>query len=452
MVEDAWITRNLPRLHEELFEMLRMRSVSTAPERAADVRSTADWLADRCRRAGLEATLEETEGHPLVVARHHAGDDRPTLLVYGHYDVQPAEPLEEWTSPPWEPTVRDGRLYARGAADDKSQVFLQVAAAEAALATGTLPVNLLLVFEGEEEVGSVHLVPFVKAHREELAADHVLIADSMMFAPGRPSLIFGMRGIAYFEIMARIGSHDLHSGQYGGAVANPANAMARVLASLHAPDGRVAVRGFYDDVAETPPELREEWRGLGYDEEAYRRSAGGAALVGEPGYTTAERLWIRPTLDVNGLLSGYTGPGKKTVLPATAMAKLSCRLVPDQDPARIGRLLREHIERVTPEGVALEVRQLQGNRPWRDDPSAPLYEAARRALRHVFRVEPVRVAHGGSLPIAREFADILGAHVAVMGFADPMANMHAPDESFPLEHVEKGMRTMVRLYRELAAG
>lgn len=345
--------------------------------------------------------------------------------------------------------MREGRIWGRGAADDKSQVFLQVAAAEAALATGRLPVNLILLFEGEEEIGSPSLVPWVRDHAAALAADHALIADSMMLAPGRPSLIFGMRGIAYFEIEARIGTTDLHSGQYGGAVPNPALALARVLASLKDMEGRVALEGFYDDVVLPSEAVREEWRRLQFDEETYRRTAGGAALVGEPGYSTPERLWARPALDVNGLVAGYTGPGKKTVLPARALAKLSARLVPEQDPARIGQLLRRHVERFAPAGVAMEVRTLQENRPWRDDPEAPLFRAAARALRDVFGTDPARVAGGGTLPIAPELRDLLGAPVAVMGFALPGANMHAPNEWFPLEHLEQGMRTMVRLYDEL---
>ena len=449
---DTWshIDRELPRYREELFELLRLESVSTDPARAGEVRATAEWLRARLERAGLAAAVEETGGHPLVLARHTAGPGAPTLLVYGHYDVQPPEPLEEWISPPFEPTLRDGNLFGRGTADDKSQVFLQIAAAEAALATGGIPINLILLFEGEEEIGSPSLVPFVKARRAELAAEHALVADSMMFGPGRPSLIFGMRGIAYFEVEAKIGAHDLHSGQYGGAVPNPANALARIVASLHDPDGRVAVPGFYDDVADPPAGLREEWAGLGFDEEAFRRSAGGAALAGEPGFSTPERLWIRPCLDVNGLVSGYTGPGKKTVLPARALAKVSCRLVPDQDPRKIADALTAHVESRAPAGVQVGVRVLQGNRPWREDPEAPLFRAAARALEAVFGTPPVRVAHGGTMPIAPSLREILGARVGVMGFALPGANMHAPNEWFPLSHLEKGMKTMTRLYTLLA--
>ena len=443
---DDYIARELPRWHEEFFDLLRFRSISTDPGHTVEVIRTAEWLVERLKRAGLAATYAETGGHPVVLGRHTVGPDAPTLLVYAHYDVQPPEPLDEWLSPAFEPSVRGDRLYARGAADDKAQVLLQLAAAEAALATKALPINLILLFEGEEEIGSPNLVPFVRDHRKDLRCDHVVIADSMMFAPGRPSLIFGMRGIAYFEIEVRIGKHDLHSGQYGGAVPNPAHALARIIASLHDENGRVAIAGFYDDVELPPRDVLEGWRALNFDERAFQMSAGDAALMGEAGFSTVERLWIRPALDVNGLVSGYTAEGKKTVLPARAVAKVSCRLVPNQDPARIDQLLRAHVARVAPAGVQVRVESLQGSRPWRSSPNAPIYRAASRALESVFGVPPVRVAHGGTLPIAPEFADLLQAPVVVMGFALPGANMHAPNEWFPLDHIEKGIKTMTRLY------
>lgn len=446
----AYIDRELPRFRDELFEFLRIPSISARSEHDADIGRAAEWLVDQSQAAGLDARLEPTPRHPVVVAEWRGAEGAPTVLVYGHYDVQPAEPLELWSSPPFEPEIRGGRLFGRGVADDKTQVFLQVKALEAALATrGSLPVNVVLVLEGEEEIGSPDLVPFLRERAGELAADHVVIADSMMFGPGRPSLIFAMRGLAYFELEARIGSHDLHSGQYGGAVANPGNALAAIISSFHDAPGHVAVEGFYDDVVPPPPALRDGFRSLPFDEAAFAASAGDAELVGEAGYTTVERLWTRPTLDVNGLLSGYTGEGAKTVLPAAASAKLSCRLVAAQDPARIGELLAAHVERHTPPGVRVELRQIQAARPWRADPAGPLYEAAGAALRATFGVDPVLAAHGGTLPIAPEFADVLGAAVVVMGFALPGANMHAPDEWFPLENLGLGMKAMVRFYEEM---
>ena len=449
---DDHISRNLSSFHDDFAELIAIPSVSTDPRHAADVKQAAGWVRRRMEQAGLDARIEPTAGHPLVVGRHHAGDDAPTLLVYAHYDVQPADPIGEWTSPPFELTLDGDRFVARGAADDKAQVILQIGAAEAALQAGDLPVNLVLLFEGEEEVGSTHLAPWVAGHRDELRVDHAVIADSMMFAPGRPSLIFGMRGMAYLEIEVHTGTHDLHSGQYGGAVPNPAHVLAGIIASLHDADGRVAVEGFYDDVRDVPDALRAEWAALGYDEAAFQRSAGGAALTGEPGWATYERLWIRPCLDVNGMISGYTGPGKKTVLPAVATAKVSCRLVPDQDPERIAASVAAHVRARAPEGVEVVVRAHQANRPWRASPEGPLYRAASDALASVYGVAPVKVAHGGTLPIARDFADLLTPSVAVMGFALPGANMHAPNEWIAVEQLEKGMRSMVALYRELASG
>jgi acetylornithine deacetylase/succinyl-diaminopimelate desuccinylase-like protein len=448
----SYIDRELPRFREELFHFLRIPSISARSEHDADTRAAAEWLVGELRKAGVEASLAETPRHPAVLAHWSGADDAPTVLVYGHYDVQPAEPLDEWSSAPFEPEVRDGRIWGRGAADDKSQVFLQVKALEAILATrGALPVNVKLVLEGEEEIGSPDLVPLLKERRAELAADHVVISDSMMFAPGQPSLIFATRGLAYFELDAEIGRTDLHSGQYGGAVANPANALAAVIASLHDDVGHVAVHGFYEDVAPLPEELRARFRALPFDDAAFQQSAGGAELVGESGYTTVERLWTRPTLDVNGLLSGYTGEGAKTVLPARARAKLSCRLVAGQDPEGVGELLRAHVEQATPPGVRITMRQLQSARPWRSGTDSALYQAASAALEETFGVPPVLAAHGGTLPIAPEFEDVLHANVVVMGFALPGANMHAPDEWFPEAHVGLGMKAMVRLFTNLGA-
>jgi acetylornithine deacetylase/succinyl-diaminopimelate desuccinylase-like protein len=448
---DRHIRDALPTVLSGFEELIAIPSISTDPAYAGSVRDASVWVRNRMDGAGLTAEIHETEGHPIVVGRHVAGPDAPTLLVYAHYDVQPADPLDAWRSPPFTLTREGENLVARGAADDKAQVVVQIAAAEAALRTTGLPVNLILVFEGEEEVGSTHLTPFVAEHRDALAADHAIIADSMMFAPDRPSLIFGMRGLAYVEIEVVGSGHDLHSGQYGGAVPNPVHALARIVASFHDPEGRVAVEGFYDSVRDAPREVREGWAAMGYDEAAFQRSAGGAALVGEPGYTTPERLWIRPCLDVNGIVGGYTGPGKKTVLPGRASAKVSCRLVPDQDPHEVTELLRNHVRRHAPAGVDVRVEGYQANPPFRSDPTGPLFQAAGRALADVYGVEPVRVAHGGTLPIARDLAELLTPSVAVLGLALPGANMHAPNEWIPASQVERGMRAMVRVYRELAA-
>ena len=447
-----FISRELSRFQEELFDFLRIPSVSARSEHAGDVRRAAEWLATRMAEAGLEAEVLDTPGHPVVLGEWRgAGPEAPTILVYGHYDVQPSDPDDLWESPPFEPTVRDGRIYARGSADDKGQLYQHVKAIEARLAAvGALGVNVVVLAEGEEEVGSEHLVPFVREHRGRLAADAVIVSDSAMFAPGLPSLLFSLRGLAYFEVHVQAASGDLHSGAYGGAVANPANALARLIASLHDEDGRIAIDGFYDDVRDWEASIRDGIRALPFEDEAFRQGVGSPQLVGERGYGTLERLWIRPTCDVNGLLSGYTEEGAKTVLPARAMAKVSFRLVPDQDPARVGELFRAHVAAHTPPGVEIRVSELHGGRPWRGRAGGAVFQAAERALERAFGTAPVHVGEGGSIPIVVEFEEILGAPAVLVGFALPGANMHAPNEWFPLENFEKGIRTLAYLFEELS--
>jgi acetylornithine deacetylase/succinyl-diaminopimelate desuccinylase-like protein len=441
----------LPRLREELFEFLRIPSVSARREHRADTRAAAAWLRQRLERAGLDAELLETPGHPVVLGEWRgAGPEAPTLLIYGHYDVQPAEPLELWTSPPFEPSVRAGRIYARGVADDKGQLFLHVAALELMLAsTGALPVNVVVLVEGEEEIGSPNLLPFVERHRDRLAAHGVIISDSAMFAEGLPSLLFSLRGLAYAEIRIRGPRSDLHSGAYGGAVPNPATELARILATLHDGKGRVAIAGFYDDVVSWDRETLDGIRTLPFSPDDFRRGVGASGLHGEAGWSPLEQLWVRPTCEVNGLLSGYTGEGAKTVLPSEAMAKVSFRLVPDQDPARVMELLRTHLARTAPPYVGVEVRELHSGLPWRARPGGPFFEAAREALRATFGVDPVLTGEGGSIPIVPEFERILGAPAVLLGFALPGCNMHAPDEWFPEEHLDKGIRTLLEFYGRL---
>lgn len=439
------------RIYEELFDFLRIPSVSARSEHDADTRRAAEWLADRVSEAGLDAEVMETDGHPVVLGEWRgAGPDAPTVLIYGHYDVQPAEPLELWESAPFEPTVRNGRIYARGAADDKGQLYLHIKALEAHLqARGSLPVNVVVLAEGEEEVGSPNLVPFVKAHADRLAADTVVISDSAMFAPGVPSLLFSLRGLAYFEIHAFGPASDLHSGAYGGAVANPANALAALIASLHDDDGRITLSGFYDDVVDPRPETLEMIRGLPFDADGFTEPLGVPLAGGEAGRTPLERLWTRPTCDVNGFLSGYTGEGAKTVLPARGMAKVSFRLVPDQSPERVKELLERHVAAATPPGIRFEIRELHGGRPWRADVGGPLFDAAARALEAGFGARPVMTGEGGSIPIVVEFEEILGASALLLGFALPGANMHAPNEWLPTDSVDRGIDTLIHLYDEL---
>ncbi|HEY6461766.1 MAG TPA: dipeptidase, partial [Polyangiaceae bacterium] len=375
--------------------------MSARSEHNADTARAAQWLAAAFGTAGLKAEVIPTAGHPVVLGEWRgAGAGRPTVLVYGHYDVQPAEPLDLWTTPAFEPTIRDGRIYARGSVDDKGQIFAHVKAIEAHLKSrGSLPVNVIVLAEGEEEVGSDNLEAFIVANKTRLACDAVVISDSSMFAPGLPSILSSLRGLAYFQIDVQGPASDLHSGIYGGAVVNPAMALARILATFFDADGRVAIPGFYDRVQPWDEKSRDDLKKLPFKDATFLAEVGAPALGGEQGYTTLERLWSRPTCEVNGLLSGYTGEGAKTVLPAHAMAKVSCRLVADQSPADIESLMKAHVARVAPAGVTVTVQHLHGGQPWRAEVAGPLYDAAKRALHAAFGREPVVVGEGGSIPV-----------------------------------------------------
>ncbi|MGQ0539486.1 MAG: dipeptidase [Gemmatimonadaceae bacterium] len=448
----AHLDRSRQRQREELFDFLRIPSVSARSDHAQDVRRCAEWLESAMRNAGLTATIMETAGHPIVLGERRDLPNAKTVLVYGHYDVQPAEPLELWDSPPFEPEVRGGRIYARGAVDDKGQLFLHLKAIEAHISVNRrLPLNVIVLAEGEEEVGSEHLPDFIEEHAERLACDAVVISDSAMFAPGVPSILSSLRGLAYFQIDVAGPATDLHSGSYGGAVVNPATALARVLGTLHDVDGRVAIRGFYDEVREWDLSVRRQIRDLPFQEEHFRQETGAPALGGELGFSTLERIWTRPTCEVNGLLSGYTGEGAKTVLPSRAMAKVSCRLVPDQDPEAIGRLFQEHVKEAMPAGVQVTVRHLHGAKPWRAELKGPIYDAARAALRTAFAAEAVITGEGGSIPVVGDFTRVLGAPVLLMGFGLPGENAHAPNEWISVENFEKGALAAACLWDEYAA-
>jgi acetylornithine deacetylase/succinyl-diaminopimelate desuccinylase-like protein len=451
---DEFLTRHESRNEEELFDFLRIPSVSAQPTHDGDTRRAAEWVKASLERAGLVAAVHETPGHPVVVGEWRgAGETAPTVLVYGHYDVQPAEPLELWTSPPFEPEVRDGRIYARGSVDDKGQLFLHIKAIEAHLCTRqVLPCNVIVLAEGEEEVGSVHLEHFIEQHKELLACDAVVISDSAMFAPGIPSILSSLRGLAYMQIDVQGPSGDLHSGMYGGAVVNPAMALAKILAKLHDDTGRVAIPGFYDDLSPFDQKVIDGMKTLPFSDEEMRTEVGVPALVGgEKGFTTLEKLWTRPTCEINGMLSGYTGEGAKTVLPAKAMAKVSCRLVPNQDPAKIAELFTKYVLDIAPEGVSVSVSELHGGRPWRADLSGPIFDAARRALHAAFGRDPVVVGEGGSIPVVGDFQRILGAPVLLVGFGLPGENAHAPDEWMSVENFRLGARAMAALWDEYAA-
>jgi len=448
---DRFFTREEARIRAELDEFLRIPSVSARSEHNADTARCADWLAGQLRKIGMDVKVHPTKGHPIVLGEwRKAGPNAPTVLVYGHYDVQPVEPLDLWTSPPFEPTVRDGKLYARGSVDDKGQLYIHVKAAEALLKErGALPVNLLILAEGEEEVGSENLAEFIEKNAKQLQCDSVVISDSAMFAPGQPSILSSLRGISYMQIDVEGPSHDLHSGSYGGAVVNPAMALARILSTMHDARGRIQIKGFYKKVRDWGKNARAAIRKLPFKDATFRAEAGSPALGGEAGFTTLERIWMRPTCEVNGLLSGYTGEGAKTVLPGKAMAKVSCRLVPDQDPAEIAKLFEKHVKSVAPKGVTVKVQYIHGGKPWRAELDGPLYDAAREALTAAFGKKPVIVGEGGSIPVVGDFERILGAPVLLLGFGLPGENAHAPDEWISVENITKGLRAVAMLYELL---
>lgn len=449
---ETHFAENRQRHLDELFEWLRIPSISAKSEHKDDTARAAEWLADRMRDAGLTTVdVIPTAGHPIVVGEWRgAPAGAQTLLVYGHYDVQPPEPLNEWLSEPFEPTVRDGKLYARGSVDDKGQVYLHLKAVEAHLKDGgSLPVNVVFVVEGEEEVGSPNLEAFLKENQERLRCDAVLISDTTMFAPGLPSITIGLRGMAYMEVRVQGPSVDLHSGAYGGAVVNPANALAKIIAGLHDDQGRVNIPGFYDRVVDLTDEQRKAMGALPFTEEGLREEVGAPALAGEAGHGALERIWVRPTLDVNGLLSGYTGEGAKTVLPSKAMAKVSMRLVPDQDFKEVERLFTEQVKRLAPAGVTVEVLALHGGQPWYAEPSGPLFAAAETALERAFGQKPVLIREGGSIPIVQAFQETFGAPAVLIGFGLPGENAHAPNEWMLVENFHRGAEAIAMMYDAL---
>jgi acetylornithine deacetylase/succinyl-diaminopimelate desuccinylase-like protein len=438
---------------DELKGYLAIPSISALPEHKADVQRCAEWTADEMRRIGLEnVRLMETPGFPVVYGDWLRAPGAPTILFYGHYDVQPVDPLDLWESPPFEATIRDGEIYARGAADDKGQVFMHFKAIEAHLKTsGALPVNMKVILEGEEEVGSANLDNFIRAHKAELGADVVVISDSPMFDRGVPSICYGLRGLAYFQIDLRGTKSDLHSGSFGGAVANPAFVLAQTLAQMKDKSGRVKIAGFYDDVRPLREEERAEFRKLPFNERRYAKELGAPKLHGETGYSTLERVWARPTFEVNGLLAGFTGEGAKTVIPAVAMAKVSMRLVPDQHPDRIAELFEAYLRKVTPKSVELKLTRMHGGKPWMTDFDNPYVQAAARAIEAGFGRTPVFNREGGSIPVVATFQEELGLPTVLFGVGLPDENAHAPNEKLDLNNFHGGIVASAHLYREMAA-
>jgi acetylornithine deacetylase/succinyl-diaminopimelate desuccinylase-like protein len=439
----------------DLFTFLRFPSVSTDSAHNADTRTCAEWLLAKLQRIGLTATLHETARHPVIVAKNKHIPGRRTVLLYGHYDVQPDAPVNEWKSPPFEPTLRDDgqgmRIWCRGSTDNKGQLMAHVCGLEKTLREhGDLPVNLTCLFEGEEEIGSPNLKPFLEANRELLKCDVVAISDTGMMAPGVGTFTYGLRGIACCEVTAHGPSTDLHSGIWGGAVMNPATAIARVIASFHDANGKVQVGGFYDDVRPLADWERKEWSNLGDTASETKAITGVPELFGEAGFTELERRWARPTAEVNGIGGGWQGEGSKTVIARKAFAKFSFRLVPDQHPAEILQSVEKHLQAHTPPGIKLDVHLGHTGMPYLTDPFSPLGKAAQRALEKTFGGKLALIREGGSIPIVQAFKDVLGVDTLLLGLALPDCNAHAPNENFPVANFEAGMVLNQHLLRELA--
>lgn len=437
----------------QLCEYLRFPSISAQPDRSGDLRACAEWLVRHCQDMGLETELCPTAGHPIVLARTpRRPGRRPHFLVYGHYDVQPPDPLDLWTSAPFEPRIDGDALYARGASDNKGQHFAHLKAVEAYLRSGTeLPCDITFLIEGEEEVGSTNLGPFLKRRKRDLRCAAVVISDTGMPSPRHPALTYALRGIAAIEVIVRGPDRDLHSGIFGGSVDNPAMVLCELLAALRDRKGRVAAPGFYDEVVKLRPYERKEMARLPFSERKERKFLGVPALYGESGYTFIEQRSARPTCEINGLTSGYQGEGSKTIIPAWARAKLTFRLVPNQDPAVISQRVADYLTQICPKTVRLEIRQGHGGAPYLLDPTGPLARAALRALEEAFHQAPVLLREGGSIPIVNEFKRILGADALLVGLALPDANAHSPNEKFSLSIFRKGMRMGALLWPELTA-
>lgn len=446
-----YIDANKEEFKSELFDFLRIPSISTDSEYKNEVKNAANFLINQLESLDLDRVeLFETEGNPIVYGELITDESKPTVLVYGHYDVQPPDPMDLWETPPFEPTIRNGDIYARGASDDKGQSFTHVKALESYLKTGSeFPVNIKFIFEGEEEIGSPSLVPFIKDHQELLECDMVLISDTAMFAEDTPSITYGLRGLAYMQVEVDGPNRDLHSGVYGGAVENPANVLCEIIAKLKDEDGVIQIPGFYDDVVELTDEEREAYKKLPFDEEGYKDNLGLETLSGEKGYSTLERSTARPTLDVNGMWSGYQGEGAKTVLPARAGAKVSMRLVPDQEPKKIAELFKKHVESLAPETVSVKVEEHHGGHPAMTDLSFYGLQAAADAFEAVYDKEPFFTREGGSIPIVADFQKVLGAQSILMGFGLNSDAIHSPNEKFALKDFYRGIQTSAKFFELL---
>ena len=447
--------QNQPRFLAELKDLLRIPSVSTLPQHKSDIERAADFLAAQMRAIGLEhVEVIKTAGHPLVYADWLHAPGKPTALCYGHYDVQPPDPLNEWTTPPFEPTERNQNLYARGAVDDKGQMFMHLKALESLMKSGggKLPINVRLLLEGEEEVGGEAIAKYIKENPQKLKADFALVSDTEMYAPELPTLCVGLRGLVYTEVEARGAKVDLHSGMYGGAAPNPFVALAHIIAKLKDEDGRILVPGFYDRVTTPSPDELRSWKSLPFDEKDYlEHEVGSTELTGEHGYSVAERTWARPTLDVHGMPGGFIGAGAKTVIPAKASAKISMRLVPNQNPEEIFKQFSNYVKSITPRGIQIGIRQLSGADPMLIRTDNHYVQAAKDAMKEVFRKDTVFIRSGGSIPVVADFEKNLHIPSVMMGFGLPDDNLHAPNEKFHIPNFYRGIESIIRFFQLLSS-
>ena len=449
---NLYLEQNADRFVDELKEFLRIPTVSADPACKPHMTRGAEFVYRQFSNLGFQAEIVPTAGHPIVYAEWLKSPGAPTVMVYGHYDVQPADPLDLWTTPPFEPTLRNGCLYARGATDDKGQVFTHIKSAESWLRTlGKLPVNLKYVIEGEEEVGSRNLEDFLNARKDRLQCDVAVVSDTSQYGPGQPAITYGLRGILAVEVTVTGPKKDLHSGVFGGSVANPASGLAKLIASLHDERGRVRIPGFYDDVTPLTETERQQFRDLGFDEAAFKAELGIAEVAGEEGFSTQERRWARPTCEVNGMFGGYTGAGPKTIVPSKATVKLTCRLVPSQDPVALTDALHKYLKSQCPPSLTFEFTSYHGCPAFVFDPNSPYIEAAAEAIREAWGVDRVRlIREGGSIPVVQTFKDVLGLDTLLLGWGQNTDNLHSPDEHFSVADFHRGIKASAILWQKLA--
>ncbi len=446
----GYIQNNKERYIDELKEFLRIPSISTLPENKEDINRCAEFVASRLKEAGMnKVEIFKTEGHPIVYGEWLGAPGKPTVLVYGHYDVQPVDPIELWDNPPFEPVIKEGKIWARGATDDKGQVYVHIKSVEAYFKTvGSLPLNVKFLIEGEEEIGSANLETFLSNNIELLKCDAVLVSDTSLYDEGVPTLTYGLRGLAYLEVEVVGPNRDLHSGSFGGAVANPINVLAGMIAKLQDKNGKITIPGFYNDVLKLTKKERENYKRLKHTEKKFAKALGVAELKGEKGYSTLERIWARPTLDCNGIFGGFTGKGAKTVLPSKATAKISMRLVPDQDPKKVAKQFSRYIQKLAPKSVKVKVTDLHGGQPFLTPLDNPAMITASKAMEKAFGKKTVFIREGGSIPIITVFGRLLKAPAVLMGLGLQTENLHSPNEHFNLKHFDLGIKSSALFLKE----